>query len=316
MSSPFGPLRLIVNPRAGRAVARTLGKVAEHLGAAGLAFDIAHTSGPGDATRLARRALEEDVRFLVAVGGDGTCHEVVNGMFDVPSPSQLAAGAMPVPVSPDAVLGVVAAGSGCDLVRTFGLPAGARAAHHLGGPATRLIDVGVASYLAFDGEPAARVFLNIAEVGYGAEVARRASGYPRRLGRFRYLVGAYGALRTLRREDAVVRVGDSEKSVPLVDLVVANGRFFGGGMKVAPRAEPDDGNLDVQVFTGHRAQVILLTPKIYGGRHLPHRDILEYTAPRVAIAPKAPLLVEADGEVIGLAPANFTVVPRALRLKI
>lgn len=305
-----------MNPTAGRGGTRRRRELLEQLSAQGLDFDVVETKGPGDATRAARRALDEGVRYLVAVGGDGTCHEVVNGMFEVPSPSDAEGGAVPVAVSPEAVLGVVAAGSGCDLVRTFGLSSRRGVAAHLSGETTRRIDVGCVSYLAFDGRPAARLFVNIAEVGYGAEVARRASHYPSSLGRFRYLVGAYGALRSLRREDATVRVGGLELSVPLVDLVVANCRFFGGGMQVAPQAEPDDGKLDVQVFTGHRAQVMLLTPKIYGGRHLPHPHILQYRSAQVAVEPQAPLLVEADGEVLGLAPATFSVLAGALALKV
>lgn len=316
MSSPFGPLRVVVNPRAGRRSASTTQRLAEQLRSEGFAFEIVETAGPGDGVRLAREALDEGVRYLVAVGGDGTCHEVVNGMFRIPAPVDVAAGAVPEAVSPDAVLAVVAAGSGCDVVRTFGLPAGVGAIGHLAGGETRPIDVGFVSYTGYDGRADTRVFVNIAEVGYGAEVARQASRYPRALGRFRYLAGAYGALRSLRREHAVLRMGDREISVPLVDLVVANCRFFGGGMKVAPAAEPDDGMLDVQVFTGHRGQVIVLTPRIYGGRHVPHPDIVEYRAPVVTVEPAAPLLVEADGEVLGRAPATFTVLPRALRLKV
>lgn len=311
-------MRLFVNPMAGSGgVRRTASALAAQLRANGVAFDVVETAAPGDATGAARRALQEGVRLLVAVGGDGTCHEVVNGMFDLPSPEAAATGAVPAPVAPDAVLAVVPAGSGCDFARTFRLRRGRRAvAPHLDGAATRRIDVGFVSCTGADGHPVGRVFLNVAEVGYGAEVARRAAGYPRPLGRFRYLVGAYGALRSLTREEAVLRVGTAEDRVPLVELVVANGRFFGGGMKVAPGAEPDDGTFAVLAFTGHRGQVILLTPKIFAGRHVPHPQIREYDAPLVEVTPRASLLVEADGEVVGRSPATFTVVPRALALKV
>lgn len=112
VTSPFGRLTMIVNPRAGRRrVLAALPTLEGRLDELGLEHDLRLTEGPGDATRLARRALEAGTRFLVAVGGDGTVHEVVNGMLD--HDRTLVA---------DPVLGVVAAGSGCDLVRTFSLP--------------------------------------------------------------------------------------------------------------------------------------------------------------------------------------------------
>ncbi len=113
MTTPFGELTVIVNPHAGkRHVGEEIPELERTLRARNLPYRLLRTQGPGDATRFAREALGSGGRFLVAVGGDGTVHEVVNGMFDDEGK----------PIVPDAVLGVVAAGSGCDLIRTFGLP--------------------------------------------------------------------------------------------------------------------------------------------------------------------------------------------------
>lgn len=322
--SPTDPLRIIVNPAAGGGrVRRVLDRVVDELRAQGRDFEVAETARPGDATVLARDALAEGIRFLVAVGGDGTCHEVANGMFRLPAPSAGSPPAAPElgapePVAADAVLGIVPAGSGCDFARSFDFGRRRRGtvASHLAGGATRLIDVGTVACTGANGVPVARVFLNIAEVGYGAEVARRAGGYPARLGRFRYLAGTYGALRTLTRDGAVLRAGSHEVTVPLVNLVVANARYFGGGMEVAPGAAPDDGRFAVQAFTGHRAQLVVKAPKLYTGRHVPHPQVLELDVPEVEVRPSAPLLVETDGEVIGSAPARFAVAPLCLRLKV
>ena len=112
MTSPFGPLVLIANPNAGRGtVSKALPRVERVLTDKNLAYRIVRTTHPGHATEAARQALSDGERYLVAVGGDGTVHEVVNGMVRDGGP-----------VAADAVLGVVAAGSGCDFVRSFGLP--------------------------------------------------------------------------------------------------------------------------------------------------------------------------------------------------
>ena len=133
MTSPFGPLVLIANPRAGRGrVEAALPQVENVLRDQGLGYRIVRSTHPGHATQAARDALRNGERYLVAAGGDGTVHEVVNGM--------ISGGLL---VAPDAVLGVVAAGSGCDFVRSFGLPGdAAQAARHLAGDRVRPIDVG------------------------------------------------------------------------------------------------------------------------------------------------------------------------------
>lgn len=307
MASPFGRMRLIVNPRAGRgAVGKTMPALTDALRANDLDFDIVETTGARYASKAATLALRDGIRYLVAVGGDGTVHEVVNGMFDGTTP-----------IARDAVLGVAGAGSGSDFIRTFGLDRKPEViARHLATDATMDIDVGVADYTGLDGQPGHSLFANIAEVGYGADVVQRVERYPRWLGRVRYLVGAYAAIAGGKRPVTTVKVAHTEMTAPLVELVVANCQFFGGAMKVAPRALPDDGKFNVQIYTGQRSQMFTSTMKLYRGEHLPHPDITEYQSNIVELAPDPPLLVEADGEVLGHTPARFTLLERALTLKI
>ena len=307
MSSPFGPLRLIVNPRSGRgAVGKTLPQLTAALRTKDLEFDIVETTRARHASEAATEALQQGIRYLVAVGGDGTVHEVVNGMFDGTTP-----------IRDDAVLGIAPAGSGSDFARTFGLDRKPEVtARHLAGEATMDIDVGVAEYTDLDGEQRRTLFANIAEAGYGADVVQRAERYPRWFGRLRYLIGAYAAIRSGKRPEATVKVAHTETTARIVNVVVANCQFFGGAMKIAPRALPDDGKFNVQVFTGQRSQVFTMTTKIFRGEHLPHPDITEYQSPTVELAPEPRLLVEADGEVLGYTPAKFSLLERALTLKI
>ena len=310
---PFGPIRLLVNPRAGRGkVAAQLPPLRAELEQRGLEYDVFETTRAGHMVEGTEQALNEGIRYLVAVGGDGTVHEVVNGMFKLDEPS----GEIK-PIAPDAVLGVVAAGSGCDFIRTFGLDRKVEVlARHLATEHVMPIDVGVVSYVDPQGKPSRRLFANIAEVGYGGEVVRRVARYPRFLGRVRYLIGAYAAILSLHRQETTVKVAHTEAHVPLTELVVANGQFFGGGMKVAPRALPDDGKFNVQLFTGQRSQMFLLTTQIYRGEHLPHPEIAEYQSAIAELAPEIPLPVEADGEYLGTTPAKFSLLEQALQLKI
>lgn len=307
-SSPFGPLRLVVNPRAGRGSAgRTLPALRAALDARGVLHDVVETDGPRGAGPAARAALEDGVRYVAAVGGDGTVHEVVNGLLTAEGE----------PRAPGLVFGVASGGSGCDFARTFGLDRKPEVvARHLASEATMEIDLGVVTFTDLGGRPAQRLFANIAQVGWGADVVRRADRLPRWLGRVRYLVAAYAAIGGLDRQETEVSVAHTSATVPVVDLVVANCQFFGGGMKVAPRALPDDGKFNVQVFTGERSQVFTMTQKIYRGEHLPHPNVVEWQSPTVEIAPPRPLAVEADGELLGRTPATFRLVERALRLKI
>ncbi len=307
MTHAFGTLHLICNPRSGRgAVGRTLPRLRELLDAAGIDHDVHLTTGPGDAETAARTAAARG-RYVAAVGGDGTVLEVVNGLLDPDG----------TPLREDLVLAVVSAGSGGDFARTFGLDRSPEVlVRHLVTEHTMGLDVGVADLHDRAGQPIRRYFANIAEVGWGAEVVRRAARLPRWVGRPRYLVAAWAAIRAVNRQEVDLELAHTTARTPLVELVVANGQFFGGGMKVAPRALPDDGKFNVLAFTGGRSQVFTLTPKLYSGEHLPHPDIAEWQSERVHLAPADPMLVEADGELLGQTPVTFTILPTPLRLKI
>ena len=306
MTSPFGPLVIIANPRAGRGtVERHLPEIERSLTDAGLPYRIVRTTHPGHAAEAARDALGRGERYLVAAGGDGTVHEVLNGM--------LGTGGR---VVPDAVLGIVAAGSGCDLVRSLGLPGDAiRASRHLTGDAVRRIDVGKITFTS-GGTEATRFFANIAEAGLGAAVVARTGRLPRFLGPAKYFCGFWLTLPTFH--PAVVRLdsGDSSFEWRAHNVVVANCQFFGGGMHISPKSRPDDGVLDVLAMVGPKIDAFTMLPKIYKGTHLPHRDIAEAQAATVRLDADPPLLIEADGELLGTTPATVEVVPGAIRVKV
>ncbi|HET7487391.1 MAG TPA: YegS/Rv2252/BmrU family lipid kinase [Acidimicrobiales bacterium] len=308
MSSPFGTLSLVVNPHAGGpGNRRRLDRLRAALDIQGLEHVVLPTAGPGDASRLAREALEGGSRFVVAVGGDGTVHEVANGML----------GDDGRPLSPGAVLGVVAAGSGCDLIRTFGLPGRpVEAAAHLSGDTVRPLDAARMTF-AGPGGTEARSFVNIAEAGLGAATAARAARLPNALGQSRYLVAFWAVLPGYK--PSVVRV-EVDGSVAYegrgVNVIVANCRYFGGGMHISPRSDPADGRLEVLVLKGRKTDSFTMLPKVYRGRHLPHPDVVELGGRRVVVEADAPMPVEADGEILGTTPLTVEAVPAALTLKV
>lgn len=306
MTSPFGPLVVIANPRSGRGkVATHLPEIERILTEAQLSYRIVRTTHPGHATEVARDALARGERYLVAVGGDGTVHEVVNGMLDGGRP-----------VAADAVLGVVAAGSGCDLVRSFGLPGDTlQAARHLAGDQVRPIDVGRVSYTDGQAE-VTRYFPNIAEAGLGGAVVARAARLPAVLGPARYLAGFWLTLPGFRPATVRLDVDGQAYQWRAHNVVVANCRFYGGGMQISPKSEPDDGALDVLVMVGPKSDAFTTLPKVYRGTHLPHRNVAELRASRVRIEADPPFLIEADGESLGTTPATFEIIRTPIRLKV
>jgi YegS/Rv2252/BmrU family lipid kinase len=306
VSSPFGDLVVIANPQSGRGrVGRELPELERQLIARRLGYRIAETEGPGHASEIARDALRAGERFVVAVGGDGTVHEVVNGMIENDRP-----------VAEGAVLGVVAAGSGCDFVRTFGLPQDVpKAVRHLEGDRLYPIDVARVDYTE-DGRTVTRYVPNIAEAGLGGAVVARAERLPRWLGRSRYFWGFWLSVRKYKACHITLQADRKTFEGRANNVVVANCQFYGGGMKISPRSYPGDGVLDIQISVGPKSQAFTMIPKIYRGEHVPHPDIKELRGQTITLESERPMPIEADGEVLGTTPATFTVLPEVISLKI
>lgn len=306
MSSPFGPLVLIANARSGKgSVAKVLPDVTDKLTRRELEHEVRYTEGPGHATEIARESLKAGKRFLVAVGGDGTIHEVVNGMIEDDKP-----------IDPGAVIGIISAGRGSDFIKTFGLPAAPGVAvAHLDGGESFSIDIGKITYLE-DGREVVRYFPNIAEVGIGADVVARAQRLPRRLGPMVYLVAFWLVMRKHKTAQVTVDLVDRSYEGPANNIVVANCQFFGGGMKIAPKAAPTDGLLDIQIEHARKREAIAMMPKVFKGEHLPHPDIEEFKRVKCTVTADRALRIEADGEVLGHTPATFEVLKDLINLKV
>jgi len=287
---------VIANPAAGRAARYPC--VAEAMEAAA-GSELHWTRRPGHAAELAVDAARRDVRDLVIAGGDGTIHEVVNGLT--------AAGER------GPRLALVPLGTGNDLCRSLGLsldPHDALAA--LRGGSERTVDL-----LAVEVDGDRRVAVNFGLGGFAGDIAVHVTEDRRRLwGDLIYLRGAVESLRSLRsyRSELVL---DGERLAPLdlMALVVANGRCLGGGIPAAPRARPDDGLMDVvAVRSCSPVRLPGLLARVLTGRHLSDSRVLWCRARRVELRPEEPMPFNLDGQPFGAGRATFEVLPGALPL--
>lgn len=296
----------IVNPLSGggRTGARWPA-VARRLSELGLACEPRFTTRPGEGAALAAAALREGFELIVAVGGDGTVHEVANGFFDGEAP-----------IRPDARLGVIPAGSGSDLVKTLGLPADPLAAvERLVHGAPRALDLARVTFRGPDGQETQRWSINIASVGMPAAVLEKMATLPGWVhGQARYVLGSLLAIADQRPFALTWRVdGEAMPSKRALFVAVGNARYFGAGMHVLPQALQDDGQLDVVVLEERPVWELLAAfPRIYAGTHLDLAMVTSARGRRVEIDADAP--VEIDGEIAGRGPAVFEVVPAAIRV--
>jgi diacylglycerol kinase (ATP) len=306
---------IIVNPAsAGGQTGRRWPGVADRLRAAGLDFDLAPTSGRGEAEELSRQAVRDGRRLVVAAGGDGTINEVVNGFFEAGDP-----------VADDACVGVLPMGTGGDLRRTLGHPLDVeRAAAVLKAGSARTIDAGritCASLPPGGGEGAGGVvrhFVNIADAGIGGDVVDRVNRGGRIInGEVTFLLASIRTLLTWRNRPMRVVIDGRARELVAQQVVVANCQYFGGGMRVAPGAVPDDGLLDVVIAGDLGAwENVRGLRRIREGTHLDAGSpkLSHALAERVEISSPELTRVDADGEQPGVLPAIIEVQPAALRV--
>jgi len=289
-------------------VAGRLDEVERALDARGLTHRMRVAEGSADTGRLAREALQDGYRFLAAVGDDRTVHDVVNGMFLDGRP-----------IVEDAVLAVLPANSGCDLIKSFGLPDDIEAAStHLLGDATYPFDVMKILVVGSGGEPVVRYAHNVAEVGLHAAAWRRRGRLPRFLGTGRRFIGFWSAYLTSRVLDLHVGADAKTHDLRAWSVIVGNGQFADGGMRLSPRSFPGDGVLDALVFTGPKSDAYRLLPRMFRhGDHVPDDGIIELRAKvRFSVDASRPMPVIADGTYLGMTPAAFQLMPRSILLKL
>ena len=296
----------LVNPAAGNGAAgQRWAELSRQAAAAGLRGDALFSESPGHLSELAQQAVSSGAERLVVVGGDGTVNEAVNGV--------LSAGSTPVEVA------VVPLGTGDDFARSLGIPTRAEEAFRVAATgAVRTIDAGRARYQDWDGSLGERYFVNFAGAGISGAIARRGAATSRRMGAKPAYLWATVAV-FMRWKSVLMRVelDESTRSAVLYEVLVANGPYTAGGMKVAPDAVPDDGQFDTILIGDFTKPEFAVTfPKIYRGTHVGHPKVDVVRARAVGVSADEPLPVVLDGEQPGTTPARFEIVPAALRLRV
>jgi YegS/Rv2252/BmrU family lipid kinase len=300
---------IIVNPAsAGGRTGRRWPDVAGRLRAAGLDFDAALTSSGGEAEEQSRQAVRDGRALVVAAGGDGTINEVVNGCFEAGDPA-----------ATGSCLGVLPMGTGGDLRRTLGHPLDVeQAAAVLRAGRARTIDTGRVTCSGFAGGTVVRHFVNIADAGIGGDVVDRVNRGRRVVnGEVTFLLASVRTLLTWRNRPMRVVIDGRARDLVAQQVVVANCQYFGGGMRVAPGAVPDDGLLDV-VIAGDLGpwENVRGLRRIREGTHLDagNAKLSHALAERVEISSPELTRVDADGEQPGVLPAVIEVQPAALKV--
>jgi diacylglycerol kinase (ATP) len=284
---------MIFNPTAGGSSnSKTLQKKLRDA----LTATVRLTKKPGDATRLARNAIAKGFDYIIAAGGDGTLNEVINGVGANAGKVQI---------------GLVPLGTGNDFARTLNLPASIEDnIDILLSRQTRLIDlVRVTS-------DRVRYFVNVSAGGFSGLVDERLTPEIKHTwGPLAYARGAAAALPELHGYRTTIVLDEAARlSIELYNVIIANGRFVAGGVPVAPDADPSDGLLDVVLISKRSmAEIVLLAAQILLGKHLSNDAVIFRRAAKISIRSKPGMWFNADGELIGNAPADFQVMPRALR---
>ncbi len=286
---------IIVNPAAagGKAI-KKLPEIAAVASSIESDYVLHVTSSIEDAHLRAREFAEMGIERIVAVGGDGTFNEVANGI--------LASGQR-------AALGIVPAGTGCDLPRTLGIPGSIKdsLSYALTGRAQPM-DVGLAKTSTTE-----RHFLNVAGLGFDAKIADRAQKQKLLNGKMAYYAALAQCLTDFGYIDVKIEVNGQELQTKAVFISIANAQFLGGGFHLAPMARVNDGLLDLGIIDDISLPgFIKAVPSVMRGKHLSNPHWSHYTTTHVHVSSSTPALVQLDGEISGTSPVEFSIIPGAL----
>ena len=296
----------VVNPAsANGSTGKRWPEVSSTLSGLGIEHASVLTTKPGDAIGLTAEALAAGAVTVVAVGGDGTINEVANGFFQAGPPP------------PHAALGLLPFGTGGDFRRSVGIPIEIEAAAALiKARHTRPLDVGRIDMTGLDGAPLTRYFVNIADAGIGGVVVERVNRTSKHLGgKASFMFATVMTLLSYRPQTVEVTSAEGHFEGAAQNVVVANGQYFGGSMRVAPEADPGDGMFDVVVFGDiARFEAIRSVGDLYKAAHLKNPKVSSWRTSELHATSNERVLIDVDGEMCGTLPATFKVLPGALNL--
>ncbi len=301
---------IVVNPASANG---TTGKrwpeMAEVIRREGISFEHRFTESPGHATEIARQFLKDGHDLIIAVGGDGTTNEVINGFFDHDHKM----------VRPEAAVSFISGGTGRDLIRTIGIPTDtAEAVRHIVNSPVHSVDLGRASFINNQGLPEVRYFINVAGLGLDGATVDRVNKTSKALGGFiSFLWATVVTLILYKNQDMRISVdGEEVCNEPVTVVVFGNGRYFGSGMCIAPNALVDDGLFDIVILKDlSKINLLLSLPRVYKGTHLSHPRITSLQGKSVKVEASGEALLDLDGEQPGRAPVEIEIVPKAINLR-
>ncbi len=302
------PWYILINPQAGGGKSRRVWRELQRaLEAEGFPYAYASTTAPWQAVSLIHAALDAGYRRFVALGGDGTVFEVVNGLCTHPT----------VPVG-ETVLTQLPVGTGCDWARYHRLPRQPQQVLAiLKQPQLRWQDLGKVDFVA-EGQACTRYFANAAGLGFDAFVLQQAASQPKGgwQGKLYYLLGLLRSLRAY--QPAWMQVSRPEellRQAGCLTLMLGLGPYAGGGMRLCPGALPHDGQLAVTFIDALSPwEVICNLPRLYNGKLYGHPRVYHWRGSRFSVQADPATWLELDGECVGHAPARFEILPRALRV--
>lgn len=290
--------KVVVNPSAGR-VTVPVTTIRDALDSAGVAADIEAPVSREEAREVIRDAARSGFTHIAMAGGDGSLNLAANILLEIEG--------LDLPV-----LALLPTGSGCDILRTFGIPRDlGGAAHHLVSDDVYPIDVAT-----LEGSWGCRYFVNVAQVGVGAAAAHTAGRLGRWLGPSRYPTAFAARLPAFPKARVTVTTERRTYESEALAVIMANAQFFAGGWNVAPKATLVDGVLDMQVINTTKRRAPALVPKVIRGTHLTDRAVKRFSAATFEIETDVAWPLEADGDYVGNTPVSGRVIPAALRLKI
>jgi len=308
---------LVLNPMAGHGAAlKIFPQVQSTLRQAGQAFQVAETRAPLHAVQIAREAPAQGYNRIVAIGGDGIAHEVVNGLMSASAEGETIA------------LGIIPLGTGNDFIKSLPpalSPGETRddwrlAIPRIVGGKTALVDVGkiTADSLA-PGQPHPHYFLNGADVGFGARVAKAVRNVPV-TGLAAYLLAIMQVLADYNLPRIKLTLDDGEVIELNTTLTaITNGRCFGSSFWLTPRAQIDDGVFDILIAKAlGRAGILQIIPQLMKGAHLEHPAVIYRHARKIILESSTAMIIEADGELPFLQPKRLEIeiLPKRLRVMI
>jgi len=306
--SPAHKTVFIVNPRsANGATGKNWTRIDQEISRGlGPGYDVRFTDRQGHATLLTSQAIKEGYELVVAVGGDGTINEVVNGFFEKEKP-----------LNPEAAMAVMSIGTGSDFAKTLEFPTTPfEAAERIRSGKAWPVDLGRCSFVSLDGEQRSRLFINIAGFGLEGVVVDKVNRTTKAFGGpVSFLWAILPTLLTYKSKLTKYQIDDRPGEQKVLLFAVANGRYFGGGLKPAPDAQLDDGLFDIVLLGDFTSlEAVSKLGRLRKGTHLDDPKVSFWRGRTVVASSEEAQLVEMEGEVVGRLPARFEILPKAMNL--